>query len=96
MPATGLASGKKERMLMKGIGLIMLFIGVGLIAYAFNASESINSAINSVVNSVLAQLTASLPDHRTVWLLLSGSGAVVVGMMMIFKRPARSKGSSSN
>ncbi len=73
---------------MKGIGLILLFVGVGLIAYAFNATEALNSAI--------AQVAASLPTNRTVWLLIGGSGAVVIGMTMIFRRPARSSSSGSN
>lgn len=77
---------------MKGIGLILLIFGVGLIVYAFNASDSINSA----VNSFLAQVVASLPANRTVWMLIGGSGAVVVGMAMIFSRPSRTKGNSSN
>ena len=76
---------------MKGIGLMLLFIGAGLIAYAFIPSDSVNSAMNSA----LAQLAASLPANRTVWLLIGGSGAVVVGMTMIFRRPARSKSSSN-
>ena len=75
---------------MKGIGLILLFIGAGLIAYAFIPSDSVNAA----VHSALAQLTANLPNNQAVWLLTGGSGAVVVGVMMIFKRPARSKGSN--
>lgn len=77
---------------MKGIGLILLLIGVGLIAYAFSASDSVNSA----VNSFLTQLAANLPSNRTVWLLIGGSGAVVLGMAMIFRRPSRSKSSSTN
>ena len=77
---------------MKGIGLMLLFVGVGLIAYAFNATDTINSAVNSAI----AQVAASLPTNRTAWLLIAGSGAVVLGMTMIFRRPARSKSSGSN
>lgn len=76
---------------MKGIGLMLLLIGAGLIAYAFIPSEELNSA----VNSALTQLAANLPANRTAWLLIGGSGAVVVGMTMILRRPARSKGSSN-
>ena len=77
---------------MKGIGLIMLLLGVGLIIHALSASDSLNSA----VNSVLAKLAANLPFNRTVWLLIGGSGAVVLGMAMILRRSSRSKGSSPN
>lgn len=61
-------------MFMKQIGLILLFTGVGWIAYIFNA-DSGNSAIN-----------------RTVWQLFGASGAVVVGLNLIFRRPARPAG----
>ena len=72
---------------MKGFGLILLFIGVGFIAYAFNASDSINTAIVTVI----ARMAASLPGKETSWLLIGGGGAVVAGMTMIFKRSANSK-----
>jgi hypothetical protein len=80
-------SGVRERMIMKGLGLILLLIGVGIIAYAFNASD----AVNSTVALAIARKLASLPGNVSTWLLIGGSGAVVVGMTMIFKRPVRSK-----
>jgi hypothetical protein len=67
---------------MKGLGLILLFLGVGIVAYAFNASEAINTAVASAI----AQVVARVPGNETIWLLLGGSGAMVVGMSMIFKR----------
>ena len=80
--------GQRERMNMKGLGLILLFLGVGIIAYAFNASDAINSAVATTI----AQVLASLPGNETIWLLIGGSGAMVVGITMIFKhRTARSK-----
>lgn len=78
---------QKERMFMKGIGLILLLIGVGVIAYAFNATDAVNSAVALAIAGTLARL----PGNETIWLLIGGSGAVVVGMTMIFKRPASSK-----
>jgi hypothetical protein len=71
---------------MKGLGLILLFLGVGIIAYAFNASDAVNSAVASAI----AQVAASVPGNETIWLLLGGSGAVAVGMTMIFKRSTAS------
>ena len=73
---------------MKGLGLILLFVGVGIIAYAFNAPES----LVLTVDSAIAQVVARVPGGETLWLLMGGSGAVVVGMTMLFKRPpVRSK-----
>jgi len=72
---------------MKGMGLTLLFIGVGIIAYAFNASDAINSAVASAI----ARMVTRLPGNETIWLLIGGSGAVVVGMTLIFKRPVSTK-----
>ena len=72
---------------MKAMGLTLLFIGVGIIAYAFNASDAINTAVASAI----AQMAASLPGNESIWLLIGGSGAVVVGMTLIFKRPVSTK-----
>lgn len=72
---------------MEGIGLLLLFIGVGIVAYAFNASDT----LNSTVDAAIARMVSSLPGKETLWLLIGGSGAVVTGITMIFKRPASSK-----
>jgi hypothetical protein len=79
---------------MKGTGLLLLLLGAGLIAYTFNASDSVNSAVNQAIhsaNSVLSQIRTSLPPGNILWLLLGGSGAVVLGMTMIFKRAPGNK-----
>jgi len=67
---------------MKGMGLILLLIGAGIITYAYNASDSFNLAVASAV----ARMMAALPGSQTTWLLIGGSGAVIVGLTMIFKR----------
>lgn len=72
---------------MKGLGLIMLFLGVGIITYAFIASDTVNSDVALAI----ARLVASLPGKETGWLLIGGSGAVVFGLTMIFRRPTGSK-----
>ena len=72
---------------MKGIGLILLFLGVGIIAYAFNASDAINSAVAVSI----ARMASCLPGNETIWLLIGGSGAVVVGLTMVFKHRVNSR-----
>ena len=67
---------------MKGLGLILLFLGVGIIAYAFNAPESLIANVDSTI----AQVVSRVPGNESLWLLIGGSGAVVVGMTMIFKQ----------
>lgn len=54
-------AGKKGY--MKGIGLILLFIGVGAMAYAFNASAAVNSAIARILaNQKLKKKTKNHQD----------------------------------
>ena len=72
---------------MKGTGLILLFTGVGLISYVFNADLA-----NSVVNSPAMQTVSGPPLHRVIWQLFGASGAVVVGLTMIFRHPATNTG----
>lgn len=76
---------------MKGLGLLLLLIGIGLIAYAFMASDSLNTAVNAAINSTLSWLMASLPPGNTLWLLVGGSGAAILGITLIFRRPAGSR-----
>ena len=71
---------------MKGMGLTLLFIGVGIIAYAFNASDAINTAVASAIAQTVSRL-----GNETIWLLIGGSGAAVIGLTLLFKRPVSTK-----
>lgn len=65
----------------KGISIALLVIGTILLIWGFNASESFSSDVSRV-------FTGS-PTDRTVWLMIGGVGAAIVGLSgLIFSRRA--------
>jgi hypothetical protein len=59
---------------MKAIGIVLIVVGVGLLIYGFNASESLASEISEFFNGT--------PTDETVWLLIGGAVALIVGLFM--------------
>jgi hypothetical protein len=57
------------------IGIALLVIGVVLIIFGMNASASLGSR--------LSELFTGAPSDRTLWLLLAGAAAAIVGIGMI-------------
>ena len=55
----------------RAIGLALLAVGIALVVYGFNASDSISSSVSRT-------FTGS-PTNKTLWLLLGGAAAIVVG-----------------
>jgi len=64
----------------KGIGIALVVVGIVLVAYGFNASDSASSGIS--------RFFTGAPTNKALWLLLGGSGSTVVGAVMAF-RPVR-------
>ncbi|HTV62680.1 MAG TPA: DUF3185 family protein [Verrucomicrobiae bacterium] len=60
----------------KGIGLALLAVGIALIVYG---AQSSNSAASHVSNF----FTGS-PTNKAIWLLAGGIAAAVVGAVMLF------------
>ena len=63
----------------KTIGMVLLAVGIALILYGFNASDSVSSNVSRAFTGA--------PTVKTIWSLLGGSAAVVVGVTMTC-RPA--------
>jgi len=61
----------------KGIGMALLVVGVVLIIYGFNASDSVSSSVSRAFTGA--------PTNRTLWLLLGGGAAAIVGAVMTFR-----------
>ena len=61
----------------KGIGIALLVVGAALIFYGFNASDSASSSVSRVFTGT--------PTDKTLWLLLGGSAAAIVGAVMTFR-----------
>jgi len=64
----------------KVIGLTVLVVGIGLLIYGANASDSVTSSIS--------KFFTGNPTDKTVWLLLSGAAATICGSVLAFM-PAR-------
>ena len=57
------------------IGIALLVVGVVLIIFGMNASASLGSR--------LSELFTGAPSDRTIWLLLAGVAAAIVGLGII-------------
>lgn len=64
----------------KAIGLALLAVGIALIIYGIDASNSASSSISRT-------FTGS-PTNKTLWLLIGGIGAAIAGAVLTFK-PSR-------
>ncbi len=57
------------------IGIAFLVVGVVLILFGMNASASLGSRVS--------ELFTGAPSDRTIWLLLAGGAAAIVGLCML-------------
>ena len=62
----------------KGIGLALLVVGIVLIVFGINASDSFGSEVS--------RFFTGTPTDKSIWLLLGGIGATIVGSMMTFRK----------
>ena len=60
----------------KVIGLALLAAGIALVIYGVNASHSMSSAVSRTINGT--------PTNQTLWFLIGGSVAIVVGAALAF------------
>jgi hypothetical protein len=63
--------------MIKGIGTALLVVGIVLIVYGFNASDSVSSDVSRTFTGA--------PTNKTMWLLLGGSAVAIVGAVMTFR-----------
>ena len=57
------------------IGIALLVVGVVLIIFGMNASASLGSRVS--------ELFTGAPSDRTIWLLIAGVAAAVIGLGML-------------
>ncbi len=62
----------------KGIGLALLVVGIMLIIFGINASDSFGSDVS--------RFFTGAPTDKSIWLLLGGVVATIVGSVMTFKK----------
>jgi len=65
----------------RAIGIALLVVGIGLLVYGFNASDSVSSGVSRA-------FTGS-PTNKTMWLLLGGAAAVIVGGVLSLGRSGK-------
>lgn len=61
----------------KGIGIALLVVGVALIIYGAQASDSVSSGVS--------RLFTGAPTNRTLALLLGGIASSIVGLVMTLR-----------
>ena len=61
----------------RGIGLALLVVGICLIIWGINGSDSVSSNVSRA-------FTGS-PTNKTLWMLLGGIAAAIVGAFMSLK-----------
>jgi uncharacterized membrane protein YidH (DUF202 family) len=63
----------------KALGIVLLAVGVILIIYGMNASDSFNSSVSRFFNG--------RPTNETIWFLVGGVVACVVGVVALLRGP---------
>lgn len=61
----------------KGIGIALLAVGIALIVFGLNASDSVGSDVSRAVTGT--------PTDKSMWLLVGGIGATIVGAVTTFR-----------
>jgi hypothetical protein len=65
----------------KGIGIALLAVGIILIIYGISASDSVSSDVSRTFTGA--------PTDKTLWLLLGGSAAAIIGAVMTFRSSSK-------
>ena len=66
----------------KRLGIALLAVGVALTIFGLNASGSFNSEVSRVFSGT--------PTGKSMWLLIGGIAAIIVGLVLTFGRSAKS------
>jgi hypothetical protein len=69
---------------MRLFGIVLLVVGVVLVIIGVNASDSFADRVSDA-------FTGRFTD-RTMWYLLGGAAAALLGFLMLFKGRGRSRG----
>ncbi len=67
----------------RGIGIALLVIGIALIIYGSNASNSVSSDVSRTFTGA--------PTNKAMWLLWGGSAAAIIGAVMTFRPSTKAK-----
>jgi hypothetical protein len=76
-------TNKKKKIMNRGIGIALLVIGIALIIYGSNASNSVSSDVSRTFTGA--------PTNKAMWLLWGGSAAAIIGAVMTFRPSSKAK-----
>ena len=62
----------------KALGLALLGVGIALMIWGFNASESFSSEVS--------RFFTGKPTYKSMWLVIGGIAATVTGAVMTWQR----------
>ena len=62
----------------QALGIALLVVGIMLVVYGLNASDSASSNISRAFTGT--------PTNKTLWLLLGGAASAIVGTVLTFRR----------
>ena len=65
----------------KAIGIAMLVIGVILVVYGINASDSVQSEVKEAFTGT--------PTDKSIWLLIGGAAVGIVGLFVALRPASR-------
>jgi uncharacterized membrane protein YidH (DUF202 family) len=63
----------------KAVGIALLAVGIMLIIFGVNASNSVNSDVSRFFNG--------RPTNETIWFLVGGVAACVIGVVALLRGP---------
>ncbi len=66
----------------RALGIALLVIGVGLIIFGINATQSLSSDFS--------RFFTGTPTEKSIWMLLGGVAAAVVGLVLSMSRRVKS------
>jgi uncharacterized membrane protein len=62
----------------RAISIALLVVGIILLIMGFNASESVGSEVSEAVTGT--------PTDRSIWLIVGGAAAAIIGAIGLFRR----------
>lgn len=63
------------------VGLAIFALGIVLLIFGFNASQSFGSEVS--------RLFTGNPSNRAIWMILGGAAAVIVGLLLALRGTRR-------
>jgi uncharacterized membrane protein len=67
----------------RALGIALLIVGVILVVYGLNASDSVSSHVSKAFTGA--------PTNKTLWLLIGGAASAIVGAVLTFTGASKTR-----